>query len=704
MPAETKTAPSRRVRDLVDAMTLGEKIGQLSMLSIGGPPTGPLGAKPSVEAVRRGEAGSVLNLVGRGRVAALQAIATKESRLKIPLLFGLDVVHGYRTQFPVPLAEAAAFDEDLWARTAAAAAREAADAGITLTFAPMLDVGRDPRWGRVVEGPGEDPFVAAAFARAKVRGFQKGDRAFAATAKHFCAYGAVTAGRDYASVDVSGRMLEEVYLPPFKAAVEAGVLAIMPAFVDLAGVPMTAHPLLSRVREDWGFAGVFISDWGAIGELVAHGVAADAAEAAALALSAGLDIDMMSGAFAAGLPAALERGLVSEAMIDAAVLRVLALKEKLGLFDAPAAAPSAGGTMRLARGLAREAAEKSIVLLHDRSGVLPLRPGARIALTGPFATSRADLIGPWCGLGRPADAVSLAEALRRDHDGPVSWDENVAAGAGSAVDLAAGADLVVLCLGEPATLSGEAASRAEPGLSAEDEALARAVLAFGKPTVLILTCGRPLVAPWLIEAVDAALVAWFPGTEGGNALAGILKGRAEASGRLPVSWPRAVGQIPVFFGERPGGRPFHEDDPFTSRYRDVPNEPQFPFGHGGGSTTFALGELTLGDADTGGRYLARVTVSNTGGRPGTAVVFLFIRALGGLPNRPLLDLRGFRRVTIEAGGSAAVEFDIGPEDLRSLGGFEPPLGAGTACEIRIGLDARREHHRVVRLRLPGPDV
>ena len=713
---------SPRIRKLLADLSVEEKIGQLVMVSLGAETivTGPKAAsEPSVEDVRAGRVGSVLNLVGRERIHALQKVAVEESRTKIPLLFGLDVIHGYRTAFPVPLGETAAFRPDLWEKTARVAAEEATDDGIGLTFAPMLDLARDPRWGRIVEGPGEDATVGRAFARAKVAGFQGArlDRpdSLAATAKHFVAYGAVTAGRDYAAVDVSERVLHEVYLPAFEAAVKAGCLAIMPAFVDIAGRPVTGDRALltELVRERWGFEGIYVSDYDAIGELVAHGVAADKAEAAARALKAGMDLDMMSGAYAEGLPEALRRGLIGLDDIDAAVARVLSAKERLGLFTDPY---GRGDPLRLSarpraerRALAREAAAASMVLATNRGEVLPLaRAGGPIALIGPFAERAGEMLGAWSCLGDQEEAVSLAEGVRAafpnrelvvvegcglgrddvEDDGEAEDDGGIAA----AVTAAAGAEVVILAIGEPGSMTGEAASRAQPYLTGLQEELARAVLATGRPVVVVLFCGRPLIEPWLFEAADAVLVAWYPGSEGGHAIADLLVGARSPSGRLPVSWPVDVGQIPIFYGERPTGRPFRPEDHFSTCYLDVPNTPLFPFGHGLGYGRFELGppqvepqRFHLGEAVRVG-----VELANTGAAEAAATVFLFLRDVVASTTRPVLQLARFETATLRAGERRTLAFTLRDEDFALLGPDLAPRVEPGAFEISVGFSADRE--------------
>ena len=464
-----------RIDTLLAAMTIEEKIGQLNMVASTLAITGPGQLGDIHEGIRAGRIGSLLNHWGADEVHAIQRLAVEESRLGVPLLLGLDVIHGHRTIFPVPLAEACLFSPDLWEKTARAAAEEATQDGVALTFAPMLDVARDPRWGRIVEGPGEDTWVASQMAAAKTLGFQGRDLAaadsLAATAKHFCAYGAVTAGREYASVDASERTLREIYLPPFSAAVAAGTAAVMPAFIDLAGVPMTANaPLLHGwLRRELGFEGVLISDYNAVAELMNHGVAADAVEAAALALNAGVDIDMFSNAYVRGLPEALKRRLVTMIAIDASVRRVLTLKERLGLFDDPYRRGSAwphGARDTERRELAREAARRAIVLLTRRTAILPLSPEMkRIALIGPLASAPAEMLGPWASAGRARDPVSILQGLeaalplcRIDHAAGVEIAGQDTDGISAAVGLCAEAEVVVLCLGEAASMSGEAAS------------------------------------------------------------------------------------------------------------------------------------------------------------------------------------------------------------------------------------------------------
>jgi beta-glucosidase len=692
-----------RINSLLEKMTLAEKIGQLDMATGDHAVTGPEIATDLTDAVRAGRIGSILNLWGAEKIAALQNIAVEESRLAIPLLVGFDVLHGQRTIYPIPLAEAAAFDPTLWERTAHAAAVEAAEDGIALTFAPMLDIARDPRWGRIAEGAGEDPFVAARFAEAKVRGFQGKSLAdpgsVAATAKHFCAYGAAFAGLDYGPVDMSERLLHEIYLPPFAAAVRAGAAAIMPSFNDLCGVPMTMHEPLLRgfLRARQGFDGVIVSDYRAIPELLDHGVAADLAEAAALALSAGVDIDMVGNAYRDGLPVALERGLVTIEAIDAAVRRVLALKEKLGLFDDPyrRSAGSARGREER-RALAREAARRSIVLLAN-DGVLPLAPSLRrIALVGPLAEAAAEMRGPWHAAGDPADPVTIREGFSAAlPDCEIACVQGVAiaddetAGIAPALAACTSADLVVLALGESAAMSGEAACRADPGLPGRQGDLARAFLDLGKPVVVLVSSGRPLTIPAIVERANAIVATWFLGAEAGHAIADVLTGKCDPVGRLPVTWPRHVGQVPIFYAQRPSGRPADAGNAYSSKYLDIPTEPQFRFGHGLAYTRFALANLRAGAGTirAGETITIEVDVTNTGSRPGETTIFLFARDLVASVARPVRELVGFARIALLPGETGTVSFALGDASLACLGpDLEPRLEPGD-FELSVGESA-----------------
>ncbi len=720
------TAPMDRqgIEKLIDGMTLKEKVGQLTMLSGELVQTGPASAPVTSAAIQNGEVGSLLNLVGPERIRDAQRHAVEGSRLGIPLFFSLDVLYGLRTMFPIPLGESSAFDPTLWEATARVAAEECAVEGIDLTFAPMIDIARDPRWGRTLEGPGEDPLVGQRVAQAKVRGYQTADlaspTAIAATAKHFAGYGAVLAGREYASVDMSERLLHEVYLPPFKAAVEAGVACIMPAFVDLNGTPMSIHVPLLRglVRERWGFEGVIVSDWSSIAELLLHGVAAKP-EAAALALNAGVDIDMMGkGAYVDGLPEALDRGLITMARIDEAVRRILLLKLKLGLFDDPyrrcgsPEAVAAIGAQPARRALAREAACKSIVLLTHSGDTLPLKNSlSSIAIVGPFG----EIVG---GSSEPAADERVAELV--DRLKTAFPKAAISAATGSHVEQpkdggleaarreAGQSDAILLCLGERVDMAGEASSRAHPGVPQPQQELARAMLDTGRPVIVLLFSGRPLILPdWLAAGAKAILAVWHPGSEGAGAIADVLSGAHNPSGRLSMSWPADVGQIPIFYAERPTGRPRLETEHFSSKYLDIPNDPRFTFGHGLSYTTFLLTNpratrwtITAGEATE-----ILVDVKNTGAVAGEHTVFLFIRDVVSSITRPQLELKDFTKVALAPGDMNTVRFTLSSDQLRFLGADLEPLLEPGLFDVFVGSSADPAQLQMLELRVnPPPSV
>src|ERR1700722_6050798 len=714
-----------RIETLIGRMTLAEKLGQLTMTASSYAVTGPVIAGDSTDAIKAGTIGNLLNMVGAAHVREMQRLAVEQSRLGIPLLIGFDIVHGHRTLFPVPLGEASLFDPETWALTARESAKEAAAEGLAMTFAPMLDVARDPRWGRSAEGPGEDGWLAARIAEAKVRGFQgaglEAADSLAAVAKHFCAYGAVTAGRDYASVDISDRTLREVYMPPFAAAVASGVAAVMPAFTDLAGVPVTAYKelLCGWLRGRFGFKGVIVSDYNAIAELMRHGIAADLTEAAAHALKAGVDIDMMADAYRRGLPIALERGLVTMAQIDESVRRVLTLKERLGLFDDPyrrGARAESAVAIAHRRQLARAVGARAIVMLKNDHETLPLAGTLRrVAVLGPLADAPAEMRGPWWGATDADGHVSVVAGLRAVlpksqvmHAAGVAIESGDISGIAAALALSASADAVLLCLGEAAGMSGEAASRAHLGLPGKQREFAEAVFAqaraMSKPVIVVLFSGRPLILPWLIEQADAVLAAWFPGSEAGNAIGDIVTGRVSPSGRTPVTWGRAVGQIPIFFGERPGGRPANPNDHYTSKYLDVPNEPLFPFGHGLTYGRFALANLRvtpvcIEDTDT---MQIRVDVRNEGTRAAQETVFLFTHDLVASVSRPLLELKGFAKIDLRPGESGTVTLTLRAAELRFLGLDLEPVFEPGEVEILVGPCADRSRLLAATIRLSWP--
>ncbi len=673
----------QRVDSVLALMTLEEKAGQLCITG-GGPElrtrirNGLLGG---TNGVLPGQ--DVLRVTRELQKLALQ------SRLHIPLLFMGDVIHGFRTVYPVPLALAATWDTALVRSVDSAAAVEATSAGVDWTFAPMLDIGRDPRWGRVVEGPGEDPYLGAALASAQVRGFQgdaKGDdlaapTTMAATAKHFAGYGAVEAGRDYNTVDLSQRRLRRVYLPTFHAAVNTGVATVMAAFTALDGIPATADPdLLRRIlREQWGFHGLVVSDYDAIPELVNHRVAANDADADVLALRAGIDMDLHSLTYAEQIPSLVRSGRISEAVVDSAVRRVLRLKFRLGLFDDPFrygdAARQAEVTLSPGQlALARRAAAESMVLLENRGEILPLRGNLKtVAVLGPLANDSLDPLGPVHAQGEPADTRTVLDGIRgRVGSGTrvlyapgVGIEDTSRAGIARAVDLARQADVAIVVVGEAATMSGEAGSRSTPDLPGIQRELVRAVLATGKPTAVVLMSGRALVIPWLAEHAPALLEAWLPGTEGGDAVADVLFGDAEPGGRLTASFPRDVGQIPVYYAHRPTGRPRVATDRYTSKYLDVANTPLYPFGYGLSYTSFAYSDVHLDHSRmrAGDTLHATVRVTNTGARTGSTVVQLYVTDEIASVAPVVEKLRGFRKVSLRPGESRSVTFPLTTEDL-----------------------------------------
>lgn len=717
-PTATRPADlERHIDSLLASMSLNEKLGQLT-LQWGGE---PLDVNPGIRKqklddllgqIRAGMVGALLGVQGAAFSNQLQRVAVEESPHGIPLLIGNDVIHGYRTIFPIPLAEAASWDPNLAMQTARAAAAEARAAGTHWTFAPMVDIARDPRWGRIAEGAGEDPFLAAAFAAARVRGFQ-GRRlsdpdALLACAKHFVAYGAAEGGRDYNTVDLSLPTLREVYLPPFEAAVQAGAGSIMTAFNEINGIPATACRLTLRriLRQEWGFRGFVVSDWTSITEMVVHGYARDNAEAAVLALRAGVDMDMSSLAYRTHLSEALQTGRVSQEMIDAAVRRVLRAKLALGLFERPYADPRRQQQIVLSdahRALARKAAIRSFVLLRNEGHLLPLKASYRhLAVIGPLADSTESLLGTWPGFGRAEDAVSVLAGLRRyakatglkiTHAPGCRVTGTSREGFDEALRLARGADLVVLVVGESAELSGEGHCRSSLDLPGVQRELAQAVVETGKPVVAVVMAGRPLSISWLAEHVPAILYIWHPGIEGGNAVADILFGEAEPGGRLPVSVPRTVGQVPVYYNHKNTGRP-PGNDRYTSRYLDLDPGPLYPFGFGLSYTQFAFENLTIEPARIGPWGQARVSVDvvNRGSRRGATVVQLYIRDRVASRTRPVRELKGFRRVELEPGQRRRVGFTLSGAQLGFYDRHLEFVVEPGAFDIWVGPDSTRGLH------------
>jgi len=713
-PQLTDPALNKKVDALLDKMTLEEKVGQLVQFSIG-TPTGPgTGRQSYDDMIAAGQVGALLNVVDAKQANKFQHIAVEKSRLHIPLMFGFDSIHGYRTIFPVPLGLASSFDPALVEATARMAAQEASADGIRWVFSPMVDIARDARWGRIVEGSGESPYLGSAMARAYVRGYQgtslSNPDSVAACVKHFAAYGAAIAGRDYNAVDMSDLTLRQVYLPPYQAAVDAGSATVMSSFNSLNSVPQTANPytLTQILRKEWNFDGFVVSDWGAVGELIAHGVALNNATAAQKAIMAGLDMDMESGAYHERLAALVRNNVVPESTVDEAVRRVLRVKFALGIFDHPYVddnAPPYQATPAK-RELARKAAEESIVLLQNRAEegqprLLPIASHVHtIALIGPLADSQGEMLGSWGGHGNPADAITLRTALEQrmnSRGGKVLYAEGThiltasEAGFDVAKKAAEQADLVIMALGEDGpTMTGEASSRAHLDLPGNQQELLEAVAATGKPVVLIVFSGRPLVLNWAAQHVPAIMEAWFPGIEAGPALTNLLFGDANPSGKLPASFPRAVGQEPLYLAQMPTGRPAGNIDlshppengteKYVSRYIDVANSPLFPFGYGLSYTQFNYSPVTLSASSVHIAQLmsapwqgvsqpaieATATVRNAGAVAGTEIVQLYIRIRGASVEEPLRVLEGFQRVNLQPGESKKVTFPLGFQELSFI--------------------------------------
>ena len=708
----------RKVDALLKQMTLEEKIGQLVQYSAteahpaptAGKTTTALNVNPpapggvdSYILAQKGELGSMLNTVGQSLTNHFQHAAVDNTRLHIPLLFGADVIHGFRTIFPVPLATASSWDPALITDLAHMAAIEARTAGVDWVYSPMVDIARDARWGRCTEGAGEDPYLGSAIARAYIRGYQgqslSAQGSVAASVKHFAAYGAAEAGREYNTTDMSELLLRQVYLPPYHAAVEAGAATVMSAFNSLNGVPATANPFLLQtiLRDEWGFDGPVVSDYTAVMELMNHGIALNAAAATQKALTAGVDIDMMSHDYDAELPILVKSGRVPMAVVDEAVRRVLRLKFALGVFEHPFTdGPEVTGAVAEHRPLARRAAEESFVLLQNnpapQAPVLPLDPATKkIALIGPLADDANDMVGAWSGANNFGDVRTLRATMaeRAQQSGATLTYEKGTdisgtsqAGFAAAVAAAQNSDIAILALGESSDMSGEAASRAHLDLPGNQQQLLEAVVAAGKPVVLLVFSGRPLVLDWAAQHVPAIMEVWFPGVETGPAIAETLFGDVAPSGKLTMSFPRAVGQEPLYYNQLPTGRPIQHADPahpgyvemkYVSRYLDVPNDALFPFGHGLTYSTFGYSGVSLSTESISSAGLMRdlksqpviatATVTNTGKRRATEIVQCYVNVRGASTEQPVRNLKGFARVTLEPGQSQAVHFPLGFAEL-----------------------------------------
>lgn len=711
-PTTTTTAPvprtalDRRVDSLLALMTLEEKIGQLSLYTTDWGSTGPTIREGYKEDIRKGRCGALFNSHTVAFTRELQRVAVEETRLKIPLLFGYDVIHGYKTIFPIPLAEAASWNLATIENGARVAAVEAAAAGLHWTFAPMVDISRDPRWGRVMEGGGEDTYLGSRIGEARVRGFQGktigSTDAMIACVKHYAAYGAPIGGREYNNIELSERTFREVYLPPYEAAVRAGALTVMTSFNDYDGVPATGsrYLLTDILRNEWKFSGFVVTDYTSMNEMVNHGVVANEKEAGEMALNAGVDMDMQGAIYQRFLAQSLQEKKVDLAAIDEAVRRILRVKFQLGLFENPykfsdAQREKAALLSPAHRAAARDASRRSIVLLKNDRNVLPLSKTARIALIGPLAANKSELIGNWSGAGSADDCVSVMEGLTNvaskvniRYTQGCEVEGNDRSGIEAAVKIAREADVdaVVVVVGEKAMMSGEAAARAELTLPGVQEDLVKALVATGKPVVVVLMNGRPLAIPWLAENAPAILETWWLGTEAGNAIADVLFGDFNPSGKLPMTFPRSVGQVPIFYNEKNTGRPFDPNSKWTSKYIDAPNAPLYPFGYGLSYTTFSYSPPSV-DKTTflpGDPLRVTVTVTNTGAREGEETVQLYVRDLVGSVTRPLRELKGFQKVMLASGASKEVSFTLHEKDL---GFFRRDMTFGTEpgeYEIMVG--------------------
>ncbi len=678
----------QKVDALLKKMTLAEKIGQLNQYNgdweATGPVTKDLGNK--LDAIKRGEVGSILNIVGVKHTRVFQE-AAMQSRLKIPLLFGQDVIHGYSVTFPIPLAEAASWDLPAIERSARIAATEAAAGGVHWTFAPMVDIARDPRWGRVMEGAGEDPYLGSLIATARVKGFQgKGLGsldAVMACAKHFTAYGAATGGRDYNSVDMSLRTLWEIYLPPFKAALDAGAATFMNSFNDLNGIPATGNRYLQRdiLKGKWGFKGFVVSDWGSIGEMINHGYVKDNYEAAEVAINAGSDMDMESRSYIRNLAKLVADKKVSVAVIDEAVRRILTKKFELGLFDDAFRFSNADREKQVINTkenveAARDIARKSIVLLKNEHQLLPLsRDLNSIAVIGPLAKLKKEMKGFWSmDVGDEKEIVSLYEGLQNQvgktkllYAKGCDITDTSRAGFNEAYKTAMQADVVVMAMGERSDMTGEAKSRSDIHLPGVQEELIKAVMATGKPVVVLLMAGRPMVFNWTADHVPAILYTWWLGNQAGNAITDVLYGNYNPGAKLPITFPRTEGQIPIYYNHFNTGRPARNDNDvnYTSAYIDLPNSPKFAFGHGLSYTNFTYSNLRFSKKSMLKNEAINVSfdLQNTGKYAGEEVAQLYLRDMVSQPLRPIKELKGFQKLMLQPGETKTVTFTIDKEKL-----------------------------------------
>jgi beta-glucosidase len=684
--SQTKSI-EERIDSVLYLMSIKEKVGQLVQFS-GDKLTGAKTSRPKeehIDLVRQGMIGSFLNVFGAEITRKIQKVAIEESRLKIPLIFGLDVIHGFKTTFPVPIAEASSWDPELVKLSARMQAEEASSVGVHWTFSPMVDIARDPRWGRIVEGSGEDPYLASLMSAARVKGYQgenlSDEKTIVACAKHYAAYGGAEGGRDYNTVDISERTLRDVYLPPFKSAVDAGVGTLMSSFNEIGGIPSSANKfLLSHIlKNDWSFDGFVVSDWNSIGELINHGIATDLKHAAELGMNAGVDMDMEANAYINYLEELVNENKISIESLNNSVRRVLRIKFRLGLFDDPFkyCNTEREASTILNEGIkksALEVAKRSIVLLKNKN-ILPLSKNLkRIAVIGPLANAKDEPLGPWKQEGDSSDVVTVLDGIKNKvassteilYERGCTINSTTRERFTNAVGIASKSDLIILCLGESRQMSGEARNRLSLDLPGIQEELVKEIHKTGKPIVVVLMNGRPLTINWINDNVDGILETWFLGIQAGNAIADVLFGDYNPSGKLPVTFPRYVGQVPIYYNHKNTGRPFNPENNYTSKYIDGENSPLYPFGYGLSYSTFVYKNLKLDKKiiKIGESIEISVDVHNNGKYDGEEVAQLYIRDLAASVTRPVLELKDFKKVFIKTGESQKINFTLSTDKLK----------------------------------------
>ncbi len=708
-----------QVDSVLALMTLEEKIGQMTLYTTDWGSTGPTIREGYQDDIRKGNCGALFNSHTTAFTRQLQEIAVKESRLGIPLIFGYDVIHGYKTIFPIPLGESCSWDLAAMEQSASIAAAEAAAAGLHWTFAPMVDIARDPRWGRVLEGAGEDTYLGSHIAAARVKGFQGNNFDHAdkvvACVKHFAAYGAPVAGRDYNTVDMSMRVFRDTYLPPYRAGVDAGALTVMTSFNELDGIPSTGNKWLLEdvLRKEMGFNGFIVTDYTSINEMVNHGYASDEAHAGELSANAGVDMDMQGGVYQNYLKKSIQAGRVSEKTVDDAVRRILRIKFELGLFKDPfkycdekreKEVVMSASNMEAARDIAR----KSIVLLKNDKNVLPLGKGKSIALVGPLAADRVNLIGAWSGAGEGDKCISVLDALqqRASRDGfqlthakgcEIEGTDHI--GFGEALRISRTADVIIAVVGESKEMSGEASSRASISLPGVQEEFIKELIGTGKPVIVVLMNGRPLTIPWIAENATAIVETWWLGTQAGPAIGDVLFGDYNPSAKLTMSFPRVVGQIPIYYNQKNTGRPYDPNTKWNSRYQDVVNAPQYPFGYGLSYTTFTYDSIRLLKKEFSFQDTIQVSVNikNIGAMAGEEIVQLYVRDLVGSVTRPVKELKGFEKVKLGVGESKNVIFKLTTKDLAFYTADMTFKAEPGVFWIMVGPDSDRLQKREIRL-------